>query len=151
MNLSLISFKNSTCKGVPRCTLTDHNSGRKYKTSGSGMDLKPTLLARWVTENYQEQLLKLPELFSTHYCLETQKYTFPSVPDLPFDLAARKLVATFVSPDDLEPVNVTVPDIDYSAVFAILLQMGVYLEAVYDYKGKTSWICGYIVKQKVDH
>ena len=149
----MISFKQCTSRkkgfeGTETLTLTDHNSGRKYKTTGSGMDLKPTLLAEWVTQNYQEELLELPELFCTHYHLDTQEYVFPPISGLPFDLAARKLVATFASVDDEQPVKVTVPDIDYSAIFAILHQMGVYLEAVYDHKGQTSWICGYIVQEK---
>jgi len=145
-----ISFKHGTSRrkgfeGTPTLTLTDHRSGRKYKTMGQCLHLNPIVLAEWATDCYQEEWLQRDDLFRTEYHLDTKTYHSCITGDLADGI--RNLVANLATADT-EPVRVVVDNDDFEKVARLLEQIGVHLQATFDYSPRANWISGYIVQEK---
>ena len=45
--------------GWPLCTLTDVNTGKRYRTCGGGYDRIGTVLGNWLEDMYQDELREL--------------------------------------------------------------------------------------------
>lgn len=61
MTITHLSLKWSVSKGRDTygyniCTLTDGNTGKKYKTCGGGYDMVGTVFADWLEDAYQAEL-----------------------------------------------------------------------------------------------
>lgn len=145
-----ISFKHGISRrkgfeGTPTLTLTDHRSGKKYKATGQGLHLPPIVLAEWATDCYQEEWMNRDDLFRTEYHLDTNAYHSCLTGDLSDNV--RNLIAHLATANT-KPVRVVIDNDDFGKVTRLLKQIGVHLQATYDYKGEKSWICGYIVQEK---
>lgn len=65
--------------GANLVTLTDGNTGKKYRAVGSGYDLTGTVFAEWLADTHQAELLKIAHRSFT--VCDKNRLTTPHRPD----------------------------------------------------------------------
>jgi hypothetical protein len=74
--------------GYNICTLTDTNTGKRYRCNGGGYDMLGTVFGEWLQENYQEELYAIRDRAHSIWTVGTR--TQNDSPDALYGMSHRE-------------------------------------------------------------